>query len=129
MAEVLQPEGSEFIRPFGLPEQLQGAKDIRKINRKYLETRYLAGLSLKGQDGKALPEEFFEQKIEVARDKFERYTHIFLEPREIIHEQQDYIAADYVRWFWTQLYQYPVQCVLEVLAEYPTGKTLTIFPT
>lgn len=123
------PEASAFTKQFSLPEQLVGKKDIRDVTVNYVKNRYLAGMVLKGQDGKDLPAEFFEHKIEVARDKFEEYTHIFLEPRQVVHEQHDYNAKDYVSWFWTNLRQYPVQTVDEVIAEYPTGKTITVFPT
>ncbi len=121
-------EGSSFTKGFHVPEELVGNKDIRDVTVDYIKNRYLAGLTLKGQNGVELPEEFFNHKIEVARDKFEKYTHIFLTPKQITHEQHDYNAMDYISWFWTQLRQYPVQSVQEVIAEYPTGKTITVFP-
>ncbi len=98
------------------------------ITPQELQTIWLAGVNLNDSTGTPFPNIIYETLIKSAISWFEEETHIFVLPTTITNEPHDYHRDEYGDFCFIKVYNYPLQSVQSLIASYPTGQTLLLYP-
>lgn len=98
------------------------------ITTQQLKEAYLVGVKLVDENGQPFPNAIFENAIDSAVAWFELKTKVHLAPFEVPDEAHDFHSAEYMRFCWFNVYEYPVLSVNSITAIYPTGQVIMLFP-
>ncbi len=85
-----------------------------------LKAVYLFGADLTKDDGEPFPKRMFEHYIRAGADWLSKELDITLVAHDFKNETQDHYAADWGRWGYSQLWNYPVTRVDKVCFQYPS---------
>lgn len=98
------------------------------ITVQQLKEGYLVGVKLTDENGQQFPNAVYDNAIRSAVGWFELKTKVHLTPFEVADEPHDFHAAEYLRFCWFNVYEYPVLSVNSITAIYPTGQVIMLFP-
>lgn len=114
------PFNASGTQPFSRTEPLITVAQMKKL--------YFFGIDLTDKKGNEIPNEVFQHEINAAVSYLEHALDIVISPVNIVGEQYDYRAVDYVNFNFLQLKKHPAIEVTEIKAQFPNRSDLVTYP-